>query len=112
MGIGADSSLKAFAQADVTALFARKPITIHRDFYEQYDRENTNHIILAVDPAGGGASAFAISSIVQLPTGQIVVRCSPCSPLSAACSLGQLPSRSPAHISASTTQTKTKAPGL
>ena len=74
MGIGADSSLKAFAQADITALFARKCVGISRDFYETYDASNTNHVILSVDPAGGGASAFAVSSIVQLPTGQIVVR--------------------------------------
>lgn len=35
---------------------------------------NTNHIVIAVDPSGGGSSQFAVFSLVQLPTGTIMVR--------------------------------------
>ena len=73
MGVGADSTNKAFAQADVSALMQRPTKAIERDFYEMNDRDNTNHVIIAVDPAGGGASAFAVASIVQLPNGSLQV---------------------------------------
>jgi len=53
MGVGADSTQKAFAARDITAFFARPHLTIKRDFYEVNDRDNTNHVIVAVDPAGG-----------------------------------------------------------
>ena len=74
MGIGADSSDKAFNGNDVTALFKREPVAIFRDPMEYNDRDNTNHIFLACDPAGGGLSAFALCSIVQQPNGGLVVR--------------------------------------
>ena len=45
------------------------------DIMEELSRYNTRHFVLAVDPSGGGSSAFAVSSMVQLPTGQIIVRC-------------------------------------
>jgi len=35
---------------------------------------NTQHVFLAVDPSGGGASAFSIASIVQGPSGFMHVR--------------------------------------
>ena len=73
MGVGADSTNKAFAQADVSQLMQRPTKAIERDFYEMNDRDNTNHVIIAVDPAGGGASAFAVASIVQLPNGSLQV---------------------------------------
>jgi hypothetical protein len=77
MGVGADSTQKAFAAKEVTALFARDPIKIYRDFYERNDRDNTNHVIVAVDPAGGGSSQFAVASLCQLPNGSIAVRARP-----------------------------------
>lgn len=73
MGVGADSTQKAFAARDITAFFARPHLTIKRDFYEVNDRDNTNHVIVAVDPAGGGSSQFAIASVCQLPNGSIAV---------------------------------------
>lgn len=74
MGIGADSTQKAFYSADIQGFLDRKPQAIPRHFYEDHLSENTRHVCVAVDPAGGGASAFAISSVVQLPSGGIIVR--------------------------------------
>lgn len=76
MGVGADSTNKAFHAQDINDLFARPPVGIHRDHYEYYDKDNINHVVLAVDPAGGGASAFAVASVCQLSNGSIVVRLS------------------------------------
>ena len=73
MGVGADSTQKAFHSADINSFFARKTMAISRNIYDDYSSDNTNHVLVSVDPAGGGASAFAISSLVQLPTGAIVV---------------------------------------
>ena len=98
MGIGADSTQKAYYAADIKGLLERTPVGIYRDFYEQNDRDNTNHILVAVDPSGGGASSFAVASVCQLPTGQIVVS-------------GQFPNLSPGHISASTIHSSTNASG-
>ena len=84
MGVGADSNNKAFHAQDINAFLARAPVEIYRDPLNYEDRTNTNHILVAVDPAGGGSSAFAICSMVQQPSGAVVVRCS-----------GQFPSCSP-----------------
>lgn len=35
---------------------------------------NTSHVVIAVDPSGGGSSQFAVFSIAQLPNGSIMVR--------------------------------------
>jgi hypothetical protein len=85
MGVGADSTNKAFHAADINALLKRKGLAIYRDEMEFNDRDNTNHVIVAVDPAGGGASAFAISSVVQQPNGSIVVRAPTALTCSASC---------------------------
>lgn len=74
MGIAADASNKAFNSADIKAFFEREPVTIHRDLLYEEDASNTNHVIVAVDPAGGGNSAFAVCSIAFTPLGRIVVR--------------------------------------
>ena len=98
MGVGADSSNKAFHATDITAFLERKPVEIYRDHVYYDDRANTNHVLIAVDPSGGGSSAFAICSMAQLPNGSVVVR-------------GQFPSFSPPHISDSTTAMRTYASG-
>ena len=74
MGIGADSTQKAFYSQDIQAFLDRKSMAIPRHFYEDNLAENTRHVCVAVDPAGGGASAFAVCSLVQIPTGGIIVR--------------------------------------
>lgn len=75
MGISADSSTKAFPSADVERFLAERPrVKIPVDIMEDLSRSNTRHFVLAVDPSGGGSSAFAVSSMVQLPRGEVVVR--------------------------------------
>jgi hypothetical protein len=72
LGISADGSEKAFAARDVEAMLARAPPPI---VYSARDPTlNTQHCFLAVDPSGGGASAFSIASIVQGPSGFMHVR--------------------------------------
>ena len=94
---GADSNNKAFHATDINALMARTPMEIPRDTLYFDDSSNTNHIMIAVDPAGGGASAFAVCSMVQQPSGSIVV----------SASRGQLPSLSPPNNSLSSTARNT-----
>ncbi len=74
MGIGADSTQKAFYAMDIKGFLERPPLEVPRHFYENNLAENTRHVCVAVDPAGGGASAFAVTSLVQIPTGGIIVR--------------------------------------
>ena len=72
LGISADGSEKAFAQRDVEDMLKRVPPPI---VYSARDPTlNTQHVFLAVDPSGGGASAFSIASIVQGPSGFMHVR--------------------------------------
>lgn len=74
MGVTADAATRAFNSEDVKRFYARPGVAITRDVLNEYDHSNTNHVILAVDPSGGGQSAFAISSVCYTPTGHIVVR--------------------------------------
>tara|TARA_B110000858_G_scaffold198474_2_gene265452 strand:+ start:299 stop:745 length:447 start_codon:yes stop_codon:yes gene_type:complete len=63
LGISADGSEKAFFTESISAMINRVPDTIEynaRDY-----SKNVNHVFVAVDPSGGGASAFSIASIVQ-----------------------------------------------
>jgi hypothetical protein len=72
LGISADGSEKAFAQRDVEDMLKRAPPPI---VYSARDPTlNTQHVFVAVDPSGGGASAFSIASIVQGPSGFMHVR--------------------------------------
>jgi hypothetical protein len=72
MGVVADGSNKAFPSKDVDAFLARPKIKIPIDFINT--EANVAHFLLAVDPSGGGSSAFAVTSMAQLHTGQLLVR--------------------------------------
>ena len=72
LGISADGSEKAFAQRDIEDMMKRVPPPIA--YSEPDPTQNTQHVFLAVDPSGGGASAFSIASIVQGPNGFMHVR--------------------------------------
>ena len=78
MGVGADSNTKAFHATDINNFLKREPVEIYRDALNYHNPKNTNHIVVAVDPAGGGASAFGICSMVQQPNGTVVVRARTC----------------------------------
>lgn len=73
MGISADASSRAFPSADVEAFFKRVYNDIPQDIYGA-PSSDTNHVIIAVDPAGGGSSQFAIFSLCQLNNGTVMVR--------------------------------------
>lgn len=113
MGVGADSNNKAFHATDINNFLKRDPVEIYRDPLHYNDLKNTNHIVVAVDPAGGGSSAFGICSMVQQPNGSVVV-CSRPSPSCSSCSSalrfpdfsGQLPSGSPSNMWCSITARK------
>lgn len=125
MGVGADSNTKAFHATDINSFLKRPPVEIYRDGIDFLNPRNTNHVVLAVDPAGGGASAFTICSMVQQANGAVVVRslprpspayCATASPASPACccsccSNGQLPSRSPSKSWLKITAMKTYESG-
>ena len=72
LGISADGSEKAFFTSDIEAMVKRIPSQIIYNVREP--TENVNHVFIAVDPSGGGASAFSISSIVQDARGFTHVR--------------------------------------
>jgi hypothetical protein len=63
LGISADGSEKAFHQSDIEAMIKRVPQQIIYNLREPTD--NVNHVFVAVDPSGGGASAFSVASLVQ-----------------------------------------------
>ena len=75
MGVVADGSNKAFPSRDVDAFLSRPRAEIYVEMLEYHSHRSTCHFLVAVDPAGGGASAFAVSSMAQLPDGKLVVRC-------------------------------------
>lgn len=47
MGVGADSSTRAFSSNDINTLFERAPIEIYRHPYSHDDPNNTNHVLVA-----------------------------------------------------------------
>jgi hypothetical protein len=73
MGVCADASSRAFPSADIDSFFKRIYNGIAEDIYGSTDY-NTNHFVVAVDPAGGGSSQFAVFSLCQMPNGSIMVR--------------------------------------
>jgi hypothetical protein len=73
MGVSADATAKAFPSADVASFFNRIYGNVEQDIFCHIGEKNTNHIIIAVDPSGGGSSQFAVFSLVQLPNGSIMV---------------------------------------
>lgn len=73
MGLASDGTHKAFPSHMVDAFFNRPRIGDIRRHIDFEHHENTNNILVAVDPSGGGASQFAVCSAIQLPNGTVVV---------------------------------------
>jgi len=63
MGVNAESTTRAFREQDVEMFVSRALVP----------PERIMHIFTAVDPAGGGASAFAICSIALTSSGQVMI---------------------------------------
>ena len=74
LGISADASNKAFPSTEVDAFLARRMDKLPHNGNNIDHQTNTKHFLLAVDPSGGGSSAFAITSILQDGLGRLVVR--------------------------------------
>ena len=72
LGISADGSEKAFSSADIQEMLTRKCPELEYSLRDP--TKNTQHVFVAVDPSGGGASAFSIASICQSPGGFMHVR--------------------------------------
>lgn len=72
LGISADGSEKAFHTTDIEAMVNRIPAPIVYNVREP--THNVNHVFVACDPSGGGASAFSVASLVQDERGFAHVR--------------------------------------
>ena len=74
LGVCSDASTKAFRSADVDAMLARP----HKDIWAMpgsYTYLNqTKFVTIAVDPSGGGTSAFAIAAFHYTLNNEHVVR--------------------------------------
>lgn len=62
LGIAADGSNKAYSHDDVSAMMNMKPLPVRID--PRRSNENQMYFFVAVDPSGGGPSAFSIASIL------------------------------------------------
>lgn len=67
LGVSVDGSQKCFRLDDLEAFFSRKPDSISRN--ARQPTLNVDHIIIAVDPCGGGSSAFSICSVIMTHAG-------------------------------------------
>ena len=72
LGISADGSEKAFGTESIEAMIKRVPNRLRYDVREP--DANINHVFVACDPSGGGASAFSIASLVQEANGFLQAR--------------------------------------
>jgi len=79
LGISADGSEKAFGTEAIEAMMRRVPNRLRYDVREP--TTNVNHVFVACDPSGGGASAFSVASLVQEANGSLQVH-GPLSPIS------------------------------
>lgn len=62
MGVCSDASTKAFRSVEVDAFLSRKPKDISMQKGSYVYHHQTKFVVIAVDPSGGGNSAFAISA--------------------------------------------------
>jgi len=71
MGVSADSTQRAFPSADVDSFLKRVYPGMPRDSFGG-GGGGASHVVISVDPAGGGSSQFAVFSLAQSSTGSIV----------------------------------------
>ena len=81
LGISADGSEKVYRLDDIEAF--EKAVPQRLVFIDRDHRLNVKFVFTAVDPSGGGASAFSIASVLVY-NGLIQV-CTPCPSRSARC---------------------------
>ena len=63
LGVCADASTKAFRSVEVDDFMQRKPKEIGKMWGAHYFRNQTKYVFIAVDPSGGGTSAFSIAAM-------------------------------------------------
>ena len=73
MGISADDTQRAFSSRDIEAFLERPRIKLEKNLHVGFVHDK-KCFFTAVDPSGGGSSAFAVFSLMQLGNGQINVR--------------------------------------
>lgn len=71
MGVSADSTQRAFPSEDIERFFERVYPRFPADGFSGA-AQPLAHFTLAVDPAAGGSSQFAVFSLAQLATGTII----------------------------------------
>ena len=76
LGISADGSEKAFGTEAIEKMVKRVPNKLYYNIREP--ATNVNHVFVACDPSGGGASAFSIASLVQEANGFLQARVHAC----------------------------------
>ena len=76
LGISADGSEAVYRADDIDAFVKRSPDVL--TWSDRDHRENIEHFFTAVDPSGGGPSAFAICSVICLSNGSIQVHLGKC----------------------------------
>lgn len=72
LGISADGSEKLYRNDEIEAFEARAGTSLV--WHDRDHRKNVEHVFIAVDPSGGGPSAFSIASALITETGFINVR--------------------------------------
>lgn len=72
LGISSDGSQKLYPNEDIEAFEMRQPEKL--TWVDRDHRLNVQHFFVAVDPSGGGASAFSICSMITLENGSVQVR--------------------------------------
>lgn len=102
MGVSAESTTRAFRETDIQRFLERPLCTL----------SPMRHVFVAVDPAAGGTSAFAICTIGIALNGSVVVRRAPTpttalrAPTSPACRVG----KAPLHDRPSRSRSRTRFP--
>jgi len=71
LGVACDGSTKAYRYSDIEAFVSRKPSPLFIDPARPNDC--VRHCFVAIDPSGGGASAFAIATVIVMHTGSVQV---------------------------------------
>jgi len=72
LGISADGSERAFRGQDIVDFSTREGPVV--DYFARRPSLNTQHLFVAVDPSGGGTSAFSICTVIQHANGFFGVR--------------------------------------
>ena len=62
MGVCSDASTKAFRSVEVDGFLARTPKDIFMQKGSYFYHHQTKFVVIAVDPSGGGNSAFGIAA--------------------------------------------------